>query len=302
MSDEKEKELLKRVGEHLANSNKNLNLKLMQIKETSADFSKMISDVHNSFSKLAEVDRQRKKTYLDNLLLALENIEGPLTKCEFILKEKSVIGTNVIRAKLKGDGYERKFLENVISDIIEPFLKQCQEELVLENQKVIAFKSIPSISSGNKCDSIIAGSKAFQKSNENLPEGFSQIECSATEDQIMNYFMILSKAINPAHKMPYMKPNDVEELVWKNFRTFDRVPVGGHAPINLTGRQKGVLRYFMYEFYAKYELNLKNTKRKYVDFLIWNFELFKDDDPQTLYINMATSKRPQDFIDMKKHL
>jgi hypothetical protein len=96
-----------------------------------------------------------------------------------------------------------------------------------------------------------------------------------------------------------MSEVDVEELVKKNFAVFNSVPTGKYFAINLTKREKGKLRYFLQQFYLRYE-GIAKAKNKYALFLKWNFELFKNDSLQSILTNMK-NKQPKDYIPTKKY-
>ena len=104
--------------------------------------------------------------------------------------------------------------------------------------------------------------------------------------------MILAAEKNNINNEPYMTKQDVEELVHKNFSIFQSQPNGKYFTINLKYNQKIRLKYFMQQFYQKFERKPQGNKMKYVNFLIHNFDLFKDDKPNTLYKNMGSKKIP----------
>ena len=144
----------------------------------------------------------------------------------------------------------------------------------------------------NNVDQILVVPSTDAGQNFILPPGFRQIECDATKEQISFFFSNLATENNPTNDQPYMKQNDIDELIEKNFLIFGKDPTGKYFDINLTHRQKGKLKCFILEFYEKYEAGRIGTKMKYVNFLRWNFELFKNDNPHTLNGNMNTSKKP----------
>lgn len=125
-----------------------------------------------------------------------------------------------------------------------------------------------------------------------LPEGFAQIECSASKEEILDSFMSLAKTKNNHLKKYYMQENDVIEFVKKNFAIFNSTPSGKYFPINLTNRQKGRLRYFVTEFYTKYGFKDDVAKKYYALLLMYNFEQFKDDNLAILIGNMGVTKGP----------
>ena len=132
-------------------------------------------------------------------------------------------------------------------------------------------------------------------SNEVLPEGFEQIELvdTVTANDVEQYFNQLSTSLNEFNDQKYMESKNVQKLIHKNFSVFKQVPKAGHIDLNLSERQKGRLMDFVYQFYLKYGSQRSKSKMEYVNFLIWNFELFKDDNPESLNKRMNASNRPK---------
>lgn len=101
-----------------------------------------------------------------------------------------------------------------------------------------------------------------------------------------------------------MEEKDIDELIKNNFTVFGCTPTSKYFSINLTKQQKGILRYFLYQFYQKYESSFIGTKMKYVNFLISNFEIFKHDNAHILNSNMSETKKPniESIIQISKYL
>ena len=115
-----------------------------------------------------------------------------------------------------------------------------------------------------------------------LPDGFSQIECRATKEEILDFFMSLAKEKNDSLNKCYMKESDVEEFVKKNFAIFKCTPIPKYFPINLTKKQKGRLRCFVAEFYIEFGSKTVIETRNYALLLMHNFEIFKNDNLKSL--------------------
>jgi hypothetical protein len=206
-----------------------------------------------------ENDFQKFKSFLENLCLKYS---------EFL--------------KYKYEALVKRFIENEIA---------AQRESVIGAESKVSFETNKPIETIHL--SIVE--KVVPEIVEIIPElppGFEQIKCEATEKEILNYFMILSKEENSLNKEYFMDEKDVEEFVKKNFFIFNCIPTGKYFSINLLPNQKRILIYFMFTFYLKYDRKVANTKIKYVNLLINNFELFKSDKPKSLLSNMSESKKP----------
>lgn len=124
-----------------------------------------------------------------------------------------------------------------------------------------------------------------------VPRSTPQITCDASKEEIMQYFMILSKEENFNNGNPYMRENDVIDFVESNFSVFGKTPVKKYYPVNITN--KSTLTFFIYEFYKRFDYANTNNKIKYAELLISNFETFANENPKILRSNMGPSKRPK---------
>ena len=131
-----------------------------------------------------------------------------------------------------------------------------------------------------------------------LPVNFEQIICEGSEQEIIDDFMLLASIKNKLNDECYMKKEDVEEFVKKNFSIFKTPPTGKYFEINLLPKQKTILKHFIYQFTVKYNQKLRVPKEKYALLLINNFESFKDEDPKNLASNISESKRPTSLLDI----
>lgn len=199
----------------------------------------------------------------------------------------------------------KKFLENVCLKYNE-FLKNKYESLVkrfIENEFAAQRESVSdaetkvSLETKKTIETIqlSIAEKIVPEIIEivsELPPAFKQIECSATKEEILDFFMILAKEKNNNLTKYYMKESDVEEFVKKNFAIFESAPTGKYFPINLTTTQKGRLRCFVTEFYIEYGSKTVIETRNYALLLVHNFEIFKDDNLASLINNMQLKKGP----------
>ena len=153
-------------------------------------------------------------------------------------------------------------------------------------------------------NSIIKRKKREQLKTYPLPEGFSQIDCSATKEEILAFFLILTKEKNNRNNEPFMISEDVTDLVENNFKVFGESSTGRVFDINLLYRQKKSFTTFVYQFYDKYAALDGYKKMDYSNFLIWNFTNYKDDKRSSLESNMTPSKEAKgnDLIQIKSHL
>jgi len=119
-----------------------------------------------------------------------------------------------------------------------------------------------------------------------------QIECSATETEIIFFFMALAREKNDTLDMYYMEESEVLEFVKNTFSVFRKNPTKKYFPINLRTSQKGRLRFFMTEFCNLYGSKTSNEIKKYALVLKHSFEIFKDDNILSLINTMQIKKGP----------
>lgn len=276
------------------------------------------SEIRKSLKELRDSSKKEEDDLKQNLLKYFKSIEAKLKelkdedeKRDYLLNEKRKFEGNVIEAQINKDGYDRHYYKQFLDIIIYPLLKSIESDLELsrklESKKILELaKNTTEAETKNKkpiqeTAEIIS---KLTKPDPKLPAGFSQIKCDATQDQILNYFLILSKEKNTVNNEIFMEENDIFEFVKKNFSVFNFVPTGDYFLINLLPRQKRTLIYFVFQFYLKYDRKVADTKIKYTMLLINNFELFKHDKPKILLSNMSESKRPvmKNIITTKIHL
>lgn len=282
------------------------------------DFAKIMKEGSQAFIEYGRENYETMQTelqkYYNEIDDNLAKIKDDDEKCFYLHEEKRKCINDSINARFGTQRFSKKTYKKIISEKIEPLLEHWESLLkfknglppknrIIENQNPSYLKIVEN----NQQTKPICINKAHSNEvvvSSKLPAGFSQIKCDATQDEILNYFMILSKEKNTLNNEIFMEESDIVEFVKKNFEVFNSVPTGDYFQINLLPRQKRTLIYFVFQFYLKYDRKVADTKIKYVLLLINNFELFKHDKPKVLLSNMSESKRPvtKNIISTKIHL
>lgn len=278
------------------------------------DLSSNIKNITSEFRELSKIDAAEKKDILLKSFNTIQNKVAELNNnafdiCNFLYSERTKYHAIVIQATIDKNGYERTGYQDVIDKVINPFIQQWEMELDFQkkhdnlktlpfnhtepSQEIKSIKEKIKIEETNSIETDKKKDEVLTKVDLELPQGFMQINCPASKEEILNYFMILAKEKNMKLGKVFMQDEDVLGFVQKNFEIFNSTPTGKYFPINLTFRQKGVLVYFMFLFQSKYDNIKANNKIKYVNLLINNFTLFKDDNPNILIGNMSESKKPK---------
>lgn len=253
--------------------------------------------------------KQILQQYFNEIQTKIVELNDSADICRLLLTEKRKYGAKVIDAKIRKNGYDEKDYQAVIDKIIEPLFKHWESELEFEKKIPLAKQIIPDanikepknnenmqpveinkLKQIQRFENVV--SEVIEKTPE-LPAGFKQIKCDASKEEILYFFMILAKEKNSFNDDFYMKEEDIIKFVKKNFFVFHFPPTEKYFSLNLLPEQKGRLVYFMFQFHLKYDRKLANTKMKYVMLLINNFEVFKNDKPETLITNMSESKKPK---------
>jgi len=306
-------------------SNKILQINMQEISKNSAlvfESVKIIGELTSAFKEyghdnyvMAKQELQKYLSKLKSKLIELnDNIEA---KYFFLVKEKGLYEEKFIEAKAERLGFERKLYRKIIDELIQPYLMRFENELKsLKNIPKSQKDTNTSISSKPLIIENNLNVKNIQKNeleenivlvqpnlNVKLPSEFKQITCHASKEQILKYFMILSKENNKSNLIPYMNEQDIKELVEKNFAVFNCPPTNKYFPINLNGKQKEILMDFIKQFYESYEPNIQ-IKEKYVYFLIHNFELFKNNKFSSLRSNLGKKRLAENskkYIPLEKY-
>jgi hypothetical protein len=212
---------------------------------------------------------------------------GPEKVIDYLNRNIELSLNNLKEAEDKNDDLRIKKFQMYL-EIIDPHMKLWEEKLSHDS------KSLPTES--NSLLDLDINQEGNQQMNENNVQSepsipVRQIEPKATKEEILHYFMILSKEVNVHNGKPYMQENDIIDFVESYFSAFKKTPVKKYYPINITN--KSTLAFFIYEFYKRYDYGNINNKIKYAELLITNFELFANENPKILRSNMGLSKRPK---------
>jgi len=225
--------------------------------------------------------------YLDALENKLADIKDFEKRIDFLISEKARIENILLRVEFSEDtDLMREY--KLIKEVIIKKIDIITDNLKIKNgiQKLSYAQNLSGLSERSEVTDVTDNEADIE-----LPDKFRQINCKATKSQIINFFMILAKTNNELFGIPYMKEEDVMELVEKNFKIFCCKPYNKFFPINLTVNQKIRLRHFIQDFYNRYSYNSKE-KERYAYFLIHNFDIFRNDKLNVLKSNMGLSKKP----------
>ena len=284
----------------MKNSNEKLNAIIRKGNQNLQEIEKFKTLSDNLLKSFHELSRVSKEEKRNRLKAVVENLKKDLisksdSEClTYLFELKGFYLDLMDQSKIDNDNQKRMFLQEVMTDIIEPKINLYKEKVKsidLIGQSVTKSKTYNELDDPNYEELKIYP----------LPNGFRQISCSASKDEILNYFMILSKEKNHINDNIFMSKEDVEELVRNNFSIFGKSPTGRKFDINLKFRQKNVLTHFVFQFYEKYAVMHGYAKSDYVNFLIWNFNLFENDVVTSLKSNMTPSKAPsgKNLIDIR---
>ncbi len=273
-----------------------------------------IKEISEFGNEIAEAAKDNLCRYLTDVLAKIDELKDPAAICQFLHAEKRKYIGKVIEAKLRKDGYDRKYYQSAIDEIIDPLLKVWESALEFEkriphskqielNANVLLEESAEKhhpieIINQNPTQVSEKTTPKDISTNPNLPGNFEQIQCDGSEAEILNFFMLLATSKNRLNHEFYMSENDVKEFVYNNFSIFKKEPSGKYFAVNILPKQKRILIYFIYQFTVKYNRKLRVHKIRYAMLLINNFEQFKNDKPATLVSNMSESKRPICALDI----
>jgi hypothetical protein len=179
---------------------------------------------------------------------------------------------------LKIDLYKR-----FMDDVLMPLQKVYENKIALECDSNIVKQdenATTVIMPNDKlCDSLII---------------IEQINCNASEEQILDFFMLLDKPLYPEGDV-LMEKSSIEEFCKNNFTNFNSEPKKKYFNINI--KNKRTLVYFIYQFY--YHFDKRGSKLKYAMLLINNFEAFKNDNPNNIITNFSKAPKEIDKISLE---
>ncbi|MBL7893850.1 MAG: hypothetical protein JNK50_01060 [Bacteroidia bacterium] len=117
------------------------------------------------------------------------------------------------------------------------------------------------------------------------------INCSASAEQITNYFMLLVT-------LGFMTEEDVKDFLYNTFAVFRNPnPVQKKYPINL--KNKRALLYLVYRFY--FEFDATGSKTEYATLLKNSFDKFNQTTLLTISSNMAKPPSKQYLVPIEEH-
>lgn len=304
----------------LDENNKSKPIRMLKIQptgiEVAADLAKDIFEIIGTVGKYGKQVEQdidsRFEQYSKNLQNALNAMTDDVVAFHFLISEKQKLRGEIPKHK---KNFEDRNLAEKSLELILRKIEDCEERI--ENRKKHPIQQ-KEISIPTKIEKpVVIESKIKVPVIEDLtidpaPETmddisvssesiiFDQISCKAEKEEILAYFMVLSKAINPSNARPYMSVAEITKMMNKSFTVFECAPTSGFITINASRQEKGILLEFMYNFYYRYDQHIKNGKPKYAYFLKCNFEIFANDTIKNIASNMGR-KSIQNLIDLSKY-
>lgn len=287
----------------MKNSNEKLNAiiregnqRLKAIEEIKTVFDNLVDSAKEFSSEVREEKRNSRKSLVDYLKKNLAE-KTDSERLTFLFQIKEHYLNLMDQAKINEDNYQLKNFQEELTQIINPKISFYKDKI---NSKDLISNS----ESKTEIPVELDESKHKELKFYALPNGFSQISCSASKEEIMDYFMILTKEKNNSKGEQFMSKKDVQELVENNFKIFKKASTGRVFEINIKKRQKSILTYFVYQFYERYAAKEGYDKKDYVNFLLWNFVNYKTDNIKSLASNMTASNAPtaKNIIQIKPYL
>lgn len=290
--------------------------------------SKILNDNYNIYEDEAE---KKRKNYFNKISIEIKAAKDSGQIYKVLLREKRSFENKIIFANIEKNSYNRKYNQQFIDIIIEPLILQWKSEaepakkipeIIPSNQlpaliattesttdnpaaqenNIIshAANPDPEITSGTETDTSPSLKNDIPESAQKidgdipaLPQDFEQITNLATRQEILDFFLILAKDKNEVNDKPYMEEKEIIELCEKNFSAFNCKPTGKYFDINLTQKQKVRLRYFIYQFFSKYEGEQHKNKILYARLIVNNFNNFKNTTASSHLKNMCESHKPK---------
>lgn len=194
--------------------------------------------------------------------------------------------------------------ENVIRYINDLIWHYKNQALIIENsglerpefKMMLQQVLIPELSKWEKIHQEQATHSAIlniSQTNEVLGDepAVKLISCSASAEQITNYFMLLVA-------LGFMTEEDVKDFLYNTFAVFRNPnPVQKKYPINL--KNKRALLYLVYRFY--FEFDATGSKTEYATLLKNSFDKFNHTKHLTISSNMAKPPSKQYLAPIEEH-
>ena len=271
------------------------------VKSFFSDLSKTLSSLH----ELGQIQQKDKADRRNDYLNELYDVLGQMTDQEAVLylfEEKFKCEKQLDQWNFERHKINVQFEEMRLNEIIIPRIAEYKTRI--ENEKLFGRSTFTeddsSIPIARIKDSFENYKDPSLKENINSTSvesqlgTFEQFRCG-TPEEILKVYSVLTTEKNPKDGLPFMKEEDMIEMVRNNYHCFGVQPVKKRFPINITKRQKGLLMYFMLQCYHHFEKESRvGNKENYALFLNRNFDPFeKDSDPKKLAKNMSHNKRPK---------
>lgn len=208
---------------------------------------------------------------LTGLYQKLENMPNAENAIEYILRQIWHYKNQVLMIDTAGLNLPEYRI--MLYDILEPEL--AKRKKLLEEEKFATLTTMPETDRPN----ITQSGFGIASADSTIPS-VNLISCSASAEQITNYFMLLVM-------FGFMKETDIKEFLYNSFAVFGNPhPVQKKYPINL--KNKRVLIYLVYRFY--FEFDTAGSKNDYANLIKNSFDEFNNTSLLTITSNM--SKKP----------
>jgi hypothetical protein len=170
------------------------------------------------------------ENYENYILNALNKLNSNEAALHFLVDEKHKMIGKLNKAIFKEKSSEEKECRSYLDLLILPTILNCEEVIANHKRLPIEQISIPTkIEKPVVIESKIKGPGIEKLTIDPAPETmdgisessesiiFDQISCKATKEEILKFFMILSKAINPSNAKPYMSVAEITKTRKRNF-------------------------------------------------------------------------------------
>ena len=240
------------------------------------------------YKKLGEANRLDQEVFLEKVKAQI-NILNIANKSDLEkLNELTTFKFDLDKTKLQSKiGLYIQAAEIAIKTIVDPEIKRLAELMRIKKEFGVVDNKPEKINSN---ESIV--NPALIQINADLKPDIVYVKIEParlTTSQITDYFTRLIIIKNPVNNKQFMSEKDLRILLARIVVGNNGDPKNGHyIALNLERRQKGLFMDFIYALYTKNESIYEGAKQKYVDLLVQNFDIFKEDN--SLYKNMVPRK------------
>lgn len=250
------------------------------------EFSGAMKDLIRAGKALSDASLKDEEVFLEKVKAQINSLNNSNKTNIEKLTELTTFKHELEKLKAQTNiGQEKKLAEKAITTIINPEVAHLNELMRIEKEFGPVQKKTENI---NPNESVINPTSI--QINADLQPNFVYVKIEParlTSVQIIEYFTKLTKINNPINNAPFMSEKDLGILMARIIPGLNGDVKNGHfIALNLDRSQKGFLIDFIYALYQKNESTYKGTKQKYVDLLIQNFDIFKEDN--SLYKNMVS--------------